>query len=54
MNNIDLKNRNAVVTGGAQGFGLAIVKRFVDSGAMFCKMQKAIYDKYQKDKIKLL
>jgi|TARA_B110000438_G_scaffold176381_1_gene168557 3-oxoacyl-[acyl-carrier protein] reductase len=33
MNNIDLKNRTAVVTGGAQGFGLAIVKRFLSSGA---------------------
>ncbi len=29
----DFKNRTAVVTGGAQGFGLDIVKRFLDSGA---------------------
>ena len=29
----DLNNRVAVVTGGAQGFGLAITKRFIDSGA---------------------
>ena len=28
-----LKNRVAVVTGGAQGFGLAITERFIDSGA---------------------
>ena len=27
MNDIDLKGRNAIVTGGAQGFGLAITKR---------------------------
>ena len=33
MNNIDLKNRVAVVTGGAQGFGLAITKRFLASNA---------------------
>ena len=33
MNNINLKNKVAVVTGGAQGFGLAIVKRFLVSGA---------------------
>ena len=29
----DLKNRVAIVTGGAQGFGLAITERFIDSGA---------------------
>jgi NAD(P)-dependent dehydrogenase (short-subunit alcohol dehydrogenase family) len=33
MNDIDLINKTAVVTGGAQGFGLAIVKRFLKSGA---------------------
>lgn len=33
MNEIDLKGRNAIVTGGAQGFGLAITKRFLESGA---------------------
>jgi 2-dehydro-3-deoxy-L-rhamnonate dehydrogenase (NAD+) len=32
-NNIDLKGRRAVVTGGAQGFGKAITDRFVKSGA---------------------
>jgi NAD(P)-dependent dehydrogenase (short-subunit alcohol dehydrogenase family) len=32
-NTIDLSGRNAVVTGGAQGIGRAIVKRFLDSGA---------------------
>ena len=33
MNKIDLENRVAIVTGGAQGFGLAITKRFIESGA---------------------
>ncbi len=32
-NNFDFKNRTAVITGGAQGFGLDIAKRFLDSGA---------------------
>ena len=35
MNKIkfDFKNRTAVITGGAQGFGLDIAKRFLNSGA---------------------
>jgi len=33
MNSFDLNNRVAIVTGGAQGFGYAVVKRFLDSGA---------------------
>jgi 2-dehydro-3-deoxy-L-rhamnonate dehydrogenase (NAD+) len=33
MNKIDLNERCAVVTGGAQGFGRAIAERFVASGA---------------------
>jgi 3-oxoacyl-[acyl-carrier protein] reductase len=32
-NKIDLSGRQAVVTGGAQGIGRAIVERFLDSGA---------------------
>jgi 3-oxoacyl-[acyl-carrier protein] reductase len=32
-NDIDLKERTAIVTGGAQGFGRAITERFVASGA---------------------
>tara|TARA_B110000037_G_scaffold58096_1_gene70897 strand:+ start:278 stop:1027 length:750 start_codon:yes stop_codon:yes gene_type:complete len=32
MNNLDLKNRVAIITGGAQGFGLAISKRIIESG----------------------
>jgi NAD(P)-dependent dehydrogenase (short-subunit alcohol dehydrogenase family) len=33
MNQLDLKNRNAVVTGGAAGIGLAIAQRLIASGA---------------------
>ena len=33
MNKIDLKDKVAVVTGGAQGFGLAIVERLLESHA---------------------
>ena len=43
MNKIDLSNKTAVVTGGAQGFGLAITKRLLNSGA-----KVAIWDMDQK------
>jgi len=33
MNKIDLAGRRAIVTGGARGIGLAVVERFVASGA---------------------
>ena len=33
MNNLDLKNRTAIITGGAQGFGFAISNRLIQSGA---------------------
>lgn len=33
MIKFDLENRVAIVTGGAQGFGLAITERFIQSGA---------------------
>ena len=33
MKKYDLKNRVAIVTGGAQGFGLAITERFIEAGA---------------------
>ena len=33
MHKFDLKNRTAIITGGAQGFGLDIAVRFLDSGA---------------------
>ena len=32
MNNLDLKDKVAIITGGAQGFGLAISKRIIESG----------------------
>ena len=32
MNNLDLQNRVAIITGGAQGFGFAISKRIIQSG----------------------
>ena len=32
MHKFDFKNQNAVITGGAQGFGFDIAKRFLDSG----------------------
>ena len=32
MHQFDLKNRTAIITGGAQGFGLDIAKRFLNSG----------------------
>jgi 3-oxoacyl-[acyl-carrier protein] reductase len=33
MHTFDFENRTAVVTGGAQGFGLDVAKRFLESGA---------------------
>ncbi len=33
MHKFDLKNRTAIITGGAQGFGLDIAKKFLTSGA---------------------
>ena len=33
MHTFDFKNRTAIVTGGAQGFGLDVAKRFLVSGA---------------------
>ena len=33
MHKFDLKNKTAVITGGAQGFGLDIAKKFLNSGA---------------------
>ena len=33
MHQFDLKNRTAIITGGAQGFGLDIAKKFLNSGA---------------------
>ena len=33
MNKFDLKNKTAIITGGAQGFGFDIAKKFLDFGA---------------------
>ena len=33
MNNIDLNGRRAIVTGGAQGIGLSVARRLLESGA---------------------
>ena len=40
MNNIDLKDKIAVVTGASQGFGYAIAKRLTDSGAKVINIDK--------------
>jgi len=32
MNNFDFKNKTAIITGGAQGFGLDIAKKFLKFG----------------------
>ena len=33
MHQFDLKNKTAVITGGAQGFGFDIAKKFLSSGS---------------------
>ncbi|MBW3095696.1 SDR family NAD(P)-dependent oxidoreductase [Pseudohoeflea coraliihabitans] len=40
MNQIDLKDRTAVVTGGAQGIGRAVAERLTASGATVCLWDK--------------
>jgi len=52
MNQINLKNRTAIVTGGAQGFGLAITERFLQSGAnvIMWDIDKNTSDKVLKEK----
>ena len=51
MNDIDLKGRCAVVTGGAQGFGRAITERFVASGARVAiwDLDQALMEKTAKE-----
>ena len=49
MNKIDLKNKVAIVTGGVQGFGLAVVERFLNSGAnlVIFENDKKLLDEFQ-------
>jgi 2-dehydro-3-deoxy-L-rhamnonate dehydrogenase (NAD+) len=55
MNQLDLKNRHAVITGGASGIGLAIAQRMLASGARLTlwdmneaalKQAQAVLDQY--------
>tara|TARA_Y100000287_G_scaffold160808_1_gene139901 strand:- start:16 stop:216 length:201 start_codon:yes stop_codon:yes gene_type:complete len=47
----DFKKRTAVITGGAQGFGLDIAKRFLNSGAkvIIWDVDHKMLDKVVKD-----
>ena len=49
MNKIDLKEKVAIVTGGVQGFGLAVVERFINSGAkvIIWENDKKLLDDFQ-------
>ena len=49
MNNIDLTDKVAIVTGGVQGFGLAVVERFINSGAkvIIWENDKKLLDDFQ-------
>ena len=51
MVNFDLNNRVAIITGGAQGFGFSITKRFLDSGAkvIIWDIDKKAIDKASKE-----
>ena len=50
-NQYNFENRTAPVTGGAQGFGLDITKRFLDSGAkvVIWDIDDKVLDKTKKD-----
>ena len=50
MNKYNFENRNAVITGGAQGFGFAIAKRIIESGGkvIIWDIDKSEIDKAQK------
>ena len=50
MNTIDLKNRTAIVTGGARGIGFAIAKRMLQPAtpcALVCVGEGEILDEQQ-------
>ena len=57
MIKFDLQDRVAIITGGAQGFGLAITERFIESGAKVViwdideKAIKTAINKINSDKI---
>ena len=57
MHSFNFKNRTAVVTGGAQGFGLDVAKRFLDSGAKVFiwdideKLLKTVIDEIKNPKL---
>jgi len=50
MNEINLNNKTAIITGGAQGFGLAMTKRFLESGAnvIIWDLDKVMVEKVEK------
>ena len=57
MHSFNFKNRTAVVTGGAQGFGSDVAKRFLDSGAKVFiwdideKLLKTVIDEIKNPKL---